>query len=110
MHRKKAFVKYISHEIRTPLNTISLTINYLANNLEKIRLQKDGIELKDALHDLHESSSIAISTLNNILTLETLDDDELTLVKKEIKPNPLIESTIKIFKLQVFYFIIIIYY
>lgn len=96
MAKKKAFVKYISHEIRTPLNTISLGTKYLLDNLESSQTP----ELMEALEDIQESSDVAIFTLNNILTFETLDAGELTLIPKETCPKEFIVSTLKMFKIQ----------
>jgi signal transduction histidine kinase len=94
--KKKTFVKYISHEIRTPLNIISLGIKYIVDHIEA--LNKD--ELREAMMDIQESSDVAICTLNNILTFETLDTGELTLIIKETCPTQFIRSTVKMFKLQ----------
>jgi signal transduction histidine kinase len=98
--KKKAFVKYISHEIRTPLNTISLGTKYLLDNLESLRSPSQANELLEALEDIQESSDVAICTLNNILTFETLDAGELTLIPKETSPKEFIISTLKMFKIQ----------
>jgi signal transduction histidine kinase/ActR/RegA family two-component response regulator len=100
---------------RTPLNTISLSIRLVSENLlalktihesssshpEKLsqvmKLLDDCLELID---DLHESSAVAVTTLNDLINYDKVETKTFTIEEKDVKIWSVIDTTVRPMILQ----------
>jgi signal transduction histidine kinase len=92
------FVRYISHEIRTPLNTVKMGLELLPEELSSYSISPEIIGY------VNESSTAcdnAIEVLNDLLTLDKLENNTLLLERAELDAVTLIQQTIQPFYVQV---------
>jgi signal transduction histidine kinase len=75
---KKSYVRFISHEIRTPLNVAYLGYKILDDDLSQSDRPED-IERLDTLRDIGVSCEIALSTLNELLNFDKIENQQLKL-------------------------------
>lgn len=96
----------ISHEIRTPLNTAFMALDLLIGNLQSPfpaaetleAYRKDMLEIADSIK---EGCDISLSILNQLLTFEKLSAGMMQLENKLISIEQLLDSNMKLFKMQV---------
>jgi signal transduction histidine kinase/CheY-like chemotaxis protein len=104
---------------RTPLNTITLSIRILLENLNELRdlceskgqtLAKDPMELSrvsslftesfDLIDDLEENSSVAVTTLNDLINYDKIETNTFTIEEKDVNIWTVIEKTVGPLTLQ----------
>jgi len=95
------FVSYISHEIRTPLNTVSMGLELLQDELEKISNNQNTPKLHNIVNDSIKSCETALSIVNDFLTFDKLEGGVLQLEKSELDVRTFITETIQPFHVQV---------
>jgi signal transduction histidine kinase len=95
---RRMFVRYISHEIRTPMNTVKMGLELLTEELPHYDLPPDVIGY---LSDSTASCNIAIEVLNDLLTLDKLENNALQLEMIELEVVPFVNRTIQPFYVQV---------
>jgi signal transduction histidine kinase len=121
-----SLIRYISHDIRTPLNTAFLGIKMItecANNLKNILFTKRNATItressdlikssrnNDFLVDLdniletteliHTSCTVALETLDEMLTFDKIDENKLVIELKDLKPLELVNEVMKPFQLN----------
>mmetsp|Transcript_25435 Transcript_25435/g.56323 ORF Transcript_25435/g.56323 Transcript_25435/m.56323 type:complete len:836 (+) Transcript_25435:140-2647(+) len=89
-----AFLRYVFHEVRVPLNSLSLGLQLLADNpafdesdQETIRMMRDG-------------TNFMAETLNDVLSLQKIEQGMLQLEMKSFPPEALITSVLSSFRSQ----------
>jgi signal transduction histidine kinase/CheY-like chemotaxis protein len=103
---------------RTPLNTISLSLRLVSENLLTLKklhespnndnypaetliqltnLLNDCLELVD---DLHESSAVAVTTLNDLINYDKIETKTFTIEEKDVKIWSVLEKTVSPMTLQ----------
>jgi two-component system sensor histidine kinase EvgS len=103
MNEKLSFIRYISHEVRTPLNTAFLGLNHATIDVDG--LQKKFPELleigaiRESLTDVHGACEVALSVINDLLTVDKLDSGKLTLQLEKINPIEFINDIFRSFKI-----------
>jgi signal transduction histidine kinase/FixJ family two-component response regulator len=70
---RRAYLKYVFHEVRVPLNSISLGLHIL---LTSGNLTSDD---RDVLDMMKESTSFMTETLNDVLSIQKIEDGKLEL-------------------------------
>jgi len=105
MLAKKAFVRYVSHEIRTPLNTVFLGLQLLHDEMTGSAAhptaQNSSSTWIEALDEVRDSCNIALRTLNDLLSMDKLEDGLLKLEKTEEQAWEFIQNTVRPFLIQV---------
>ena len=121
-------IRYISHEMRSPLNNSFLGLRILRGNIdgivdtmkrikttmirckvpdpngtivqfvEKIVDEKDGIV--ETVELVKESCSIALETLNDMLTFDKIDEKKLALEVEDINVWSFVSETVRPFRLN----------
>eukprot|EP01035_Chromulina_nebulosa_P022129 gene22129-28654_t len=74
---RKSFMKYVFHEIRNPLNSLTLGLNVI-NSSSKLTTSE-----KESLDTMEESVLFMSNTLNDILSMHSIEDGEFQLISKE---------------------------
>ncbi len=109
----------ISHEIRTPLNTAFMALDLLISSLNqqerdlsqvfkignnqencKQELESSTNHLLEIAESIKEGCDIALNILNQLLTFEKLSAGMLQLENKTVTINQLLDSNMKLFKMQ----------
>jgi two-component system, sensor histidine kinase len=103
---------------RTPLNTINLSIQVLFENLASIKNineePQDGAtspensskvsslleECFELIRDLDENSSVAVSTLNDLINYDKIETKTFSIEKKDVNPWSVIGKTVSPMTLQ----------
>ena len=117
MEEKLSFIRYISHEIRTPLNTVFLGIGYVKGEIAEVEKKQaanrylesrgnndipyEPISLQtvsEALVDVNESCQVALSILNDLLTVDKIESGKLVIEVEDIDPYKLVVDTFNPFK------------
>ena len=70
---RTSFLRFVFHEVRVPLNSISMGIHLLSNNPELSATDNDTISM------MREASSFMGSTLNDVLSLQKIEEGKLEL-------------------------------
>ncbi len=91
---KSAFLQNMSHEIRTPLNAISGFSGLLSNNNLSDEKRTGFISI------IQNSSKQLISIVNDILTISSLETNQLKPVIEKVSINEIIIELFEIFKQQ----------
>ena len=86
---KSEFLANISHEIRTPLHGVV----GLASSMDPTSLPA---EQKELIHTIHSSSCHLLQLLNDILDYAKIEADKLTLKKKPIDLEQILENSTKL--------------
>jgi signal transduction histidine kinase len=102
-------IRYVSHEMRTPLNTVSMGMSILKEEIRD-RMQKSGLvnanariafnEMLETVHQINDSCNVAISTLDDLLTFDKIDENKLVIETEEINPWTLLQDTARPFNLN----------
>lgn len=83
---KSAFLSNLSHEIRTPLNGILGFCELLLD--ESFSVEEKNIFLSN----LNENSSDLLKLINDIMDISKIQENQLSLLKKEFNLNKLMDS------------------
>ncbi len=119
---KRTFVRFISHEIRsyhfsflfiyrrTPLNTTSLSLRLLQENLENLKtFEADSpngaaglliTECLDLIDELDENSTVAVTTLNDLINYDKIETKTFSIEKKITNLWSIVEKTVGPLTLQ----------
>ena len=103
----------ISHEIRTPLNTAFMALELIIGTLHNpFPTSAEGVEpfrheLLEIADSIKEGCDISLSILNQLLTFEKLSAGMMQLENKLITVEELLESNMKLFKMQVSCYIVL---
>ena len=92
------FVRYISHEIRTRLNTVTMGLELLPEELSSYSISP---EIIGYVNESSIACDNAIEVLNDLLTLDKLENNTLLLEMAELDAVTLIQQTIQPFYVQV---------
>jgi len=84
---KRRFIRYIFHEVRVPFNAIVLGVEQLREDLYTEPLRPVD-EMQDVVNILNEQSKVVARILNDVLSLQKIEDGALQL---EMAPFSLIE-------------------
>ncbi len=106
----RKMTRSISHEIRTPLNTAFMALDLLISSLHEQQAQhrahsslsssQKNTELLEIAESIKEGCDIALNILNQLLTFEKLSAGMLQLENKTVTINQLLDSNMKLFKMQ----------
>lgn len=86
------FFRFIFHEIRVPLNSISLGLLLLQDNVKFVEEENETITM------VKEATRFMSETLNDVISLQKLEDGLLQLEYKVFAPKNLIHSVLFNFK------------
>lgn len=83
---KRTLLRYVFHEVRVPLNSITLGTDLL--------LQNDSLteEEVETLFMMKDASMFMTNTLNDVLSLQKIEDGKLQLEEKLFAPESIIKS------------------
>ena len=117
MEEKLSFIRYISHEIRTPLNTVFLGIGFVKSEIAEVEKKQaanrylesrgntdipcEPLSLQtvsEALVDVNESCQVALSILNDLLTVDKIESGKLVIEVEDVDPYKLVVDTFNPFK------------
>ena len=86
---RRDFLKYLFHEVRTPLNSLTMGI-------ELLKAKKEGLdqEDRDVLAMMKGSSDFMVETLNDVLSMQKIEEGKLELI---FAPFSISDSISKIF-------------
>ena len=79
---RRSFTKFIFHEVRSPLNSLVMGLEILRTSPAR-----DDVE-SELLQNMHQATSFMSDTLNNVLSLQKMEDGHLHL---ELAPFSLLE-------------------
>jgi signal transduction histidine kinase len=63
---------YVFHEVRVPLNSISMSLSLIEDEVEDL-----SSEAHDMVNMMKEASHFMSETLNDVLSLQKIEDDQL---------------------------------
>jgi len=89
---RREFLKYLFHEVRTPLNSLSIGIEILdhGKNLDE--------EERDSLMMMRGASEYMASTLNDVLSMQKIEDGKLELEMRSFGIEEIIHAVFATFK------------
>ena len=94
---KSDFINNMSHEFKTPLATISLAVDSLMKNGEK--MNKD--QMQSYFEIIKAENKRMNAQMESVLQMSLMDKEELTLDKEWMKLNQLVEEAVDHFRLNV---------
>ena len=100
LDEKDSFMQFISHEMRTPLNIIQLSIAFLESEVAGIASLLSGhrtAAITEALADIEGSCETAVSVLDDLVTVEKLRSQKLTLQPEPTSAKELLETVFRQF-------------
>jgi len=92
------FIRYISHEIRNPLHSMVLGLQFLHDDLSKNR--RDAMRL-ETVKDITSSCSLALGTLDEMLTVDKIGSGYLSVMKKTVRLLHVLAPIVQTFQNQV---------
>jgi signal transduction histidine kinase len=92
---RSMFLRYVFHEVRVPLNSISLGLDFLKESHHGF--QHEEVELLEMMKD---ASKFMEATLNDVLSLQKIDEGKLTLEMKPFAPSDLIKAVLQHLRAQ----------
>ena len=98
---KRLFFRYIFHEVRVPLNAITLGLANLRADANSARSELDAVwteERRDVLNIVHEQCLVVGRILNDVLSMQKLDDGAMTLQLEPFSLESMILSTMQSFQ------------
>ena len=85
--KRRQFLRYVFHEVRVPLNTISMGL---------IVMKDDHIKLSDASREavdmMNGATNFMSDTLNDVLSMQKIEDGKMELVLKPFSMGSLIKG------------------
>lgn len=85
---RRAFLRYILHEVRVPLHSISMGLQILLNNNQLTTEDMETIQM------VREAAAFMGETLNDVLSLQKIDDGKLELKNQKTYLRSLIRSVV----------------
>jgi hypothetical protein len=86
------FLRYVFHEVRVPLNSVVLGLQLLQDNKAFARAEKETLSM------MKDATSFMAETLNDVLSLQKIEQGMLELEYKPFSPNRLISSVVSNFR------------
>ena len=87
-----AFLRYVFHEVRVPLNSLTLGIDLLSDS-DKISSADKG-----TLRLMKDSAVFMAETLNDVLSLQKIEEGKMELDFKSFRISDLVNSVLSIYK------------
>jgi signal transduction histidine kinase len=97
---KRTFVRFVSHEIRTPLNIVSVGLNYVEEKVVAEGLADRHPELLATISAMNESTSVAVSILNDLLAYDKIESGLMVLERMSVQASQFIVKSIQLFRIQ----------
>jgi signal transduction histidine kinase len=97
---KRTFVRFVSHEIRTPLNIVVVGLKYVEEKLAAEGLADRCPEVLSTLSDMNESTSVAVSILNDLLAYDKIESGLMVLERIFIDASSFILKSVQLFRVQ----------
>ena len=91
---KSDFLANMSHEIRTPMNAILGIAEILLNDMPHVE------DIRDGLHKIHNSGSLLLNIINDILDLSRIEAGKLDLTHEKYELASLINDTVMLNKMR----------
>lgn len=104
--RKKAeesrlvFLRYVFHEVRVPLNSVALGLQLLQESTHLSEQDHDTVSM------MREATGFMAETLNDVLSLQKIEEGMLQLEFKPFAPYSLVKAVLSNFR----YFVVLIEY
>ena len=92
------FIRYFSHEIRNPLHSMVLGLQFLQDDLS--RNKRDALRL-ETVKDIRSSCSLALGTLDEMLTVDKIGSGYLSVTKKPVRLLSILTPIVQTFQNQV---------
>ncbi len=86
------FLRYVFHEVRVPLNSVVLGLQLLQDNREFARVEKETLTM------MKDATSFMAETLNDVLSLQKIEQGMLELEYKPFSPKRLLSAVISNFR------------
>jgi signal transduction histidine kinase len=87
-----AFLRYVFHEVRVPLNSVSLGIQLLTESDHLVAEDKETVDT------MREATGFMTETLNDVLSLQKIEEGKLHLDMRPFKPAGLVRSVVSNFR------------
>lgn len=87
---KESLVQLIVHDLRSPVNAIMLSVEFIAQDLERRRAASP--ELKEALGDVTATSNRLTAMITQILDTAKLEEGRLTLDRATVPASELLDG------------------
>eukprot|EP00595_Chromulina_sp_UTEXLB2642_P002683 CAMPEP_0196762722 /NCGR_PEP_ID=MMETSP1095-20130614/2652_1 /TAXON_ID=96789 ORGANISM="Chromulina nebulosa, Strain UTEXLB2642" /NCGR_SAMPLE_ID=MMETSP1095 /ASSEMBLY_ACC=CAM_ASM_000446 /LENGTH=307 /DNA_ID=CAMNT_0042114373 /DNA_START=146 /DNA_END=1070 /DNA_ORIENTATION=- len=106
LESKNKFIRSLSHEIRSPLSTVNLGLEMLIENISKFldcpngNCKVDLNDVEETLGDIKISVDVALSTLNDLLSLDKIKEKLMTIETSKVRINDFIVQSIRPFNVQ----------
>eukprot|EP01039_Chlorochromonas_danica_P009966 gene9966-11016_t len=88
------FLRYVFHEVRVPLNSVALGLQLLQDSDHLNEQDRETISL------MREATGFMAETLNDVLSLQKIEEGMLELEYKAFQPNNLVKSVLSNFRTQ----------
>ena len=88
------FLRYVFHEVRVPLNSVVLGLQLLQDNEALVQRESD----RETLHMMKDATSFMAETLNDVLSLQKIEQGMLKLECKPFSPKRLVDAVISTFR------------
>jgi signal transduction histidine kinase len=86
--KRNSFIRYVFHEVRVPFNSISMGLQLLDGQIPQVEILE---MMKDAANYMSE-------TLNDVLTLQKIEEGGMTLELKEVPVFDMVAHVVSLFK------------
>ena len=94
---KRRFIRYIFHEVRVPFNAIVLGVEQLREDLYTEPLRPTE-EMQDVVNILNEQSKVVARILNDVLSLQKIEDGALVLERQPFNMLEMVIGTLRSFQ------------
>ena len=95
-HAKRAFIRYIFHEVRVPFNAIVLGIEQMESELRE--QPQPMVGALDTLGIISEQSQVVSRILNDVLSMQKIEDGALTLEYDVFSMEKMIRGSLYAFR------------
>lgn len=86
------FMRYVFHEVRVPLNSVVLGLQLLQDNRKLARMEKETLTM------MKDATSFMAETMNDVLSLQKIENGMLELELKPFSPKRLVSSVVSNFR------------
>lgn len=87
------FLRYVFHEVRVPLNSVALGLQLLQDSSSNF-----SEEDRETISLMREATGFMAETLNDVLSLQKIEEGMLELELKPFQPHTLIRAVISNFR------------
>jgi len=92
---RRGFLRYVFHEVRVPLNSVSIGLQLLS---ESTSITESDREILDTVC---EATTYMGSTLNDVLSIQKIEEGMFTLEFKEFRVQDMVTAVVSCFKGQI---------